>query len=524
MKATALVLVLTMSCLTTLYAQEPDERDGPIFASLIAPDSNDFASTVQLQQRLSSGELTSVALVQQQLARIEALNQKGPRLNAVIEVNPDALEIAAHMDKERAAGRDLGPLHGIPVLVKDVFDTADKMQTSAGSLAMVGEPASRDAFVVHRLRESGAIILGKSNLSEWSSFRGRAIPHGWSGRGGQTRNPHNLDATTCGSSAGSAAAVAAGFVPISVGTETNGSIICPAYRNGVVGVRPTVGLLSRAGVIPISSRQDTPGPMARTVTDAALLLTAMSGTDPRDNATYQVPNGPVDYHAFLDKDSLRGARLGYPIYGFGGVPTLADPEFTKVLKILRTAGATLVPVLLPHQAEGVYTWPLLQLDFKRELEVYLQTRSGLAVSTLADIIAFNASNPGEENYGQGNLEQAQQQSFSQTSYFRMTSALKNNNRAAIDNALRNHSLDALVDLSSGVLKSHGARAGYPGITVPSGFDEEGDPTGLYFFATAWSEASLLSFAYAFEQALKDSTQTPPATDATSSLTPSLTSG
>jgi amidase len=515
MKTTALLLALVMSGLNCVHAdEEPEpELDGPVFASLIAPDPSDFASTVQLQQRLSSGELTSVALVQQLLARIEALNKKGPRLNAVIEVNPDALVIAAQMDKERAEGRDLGPLHGVPVLVKDVFDTSDKMQTSAGSLAMVGQPASKDAFVVQRLRESGAIILGKSNLSEWSNFRGRTIPHGWSGRGGQTRNPHNLDATTCGSSSGSAAAVAAGFVPVSVGTETNGSIICPAFRNGVVGIRPTVGLLSRAGVIPISSRQDTPGPMARTVTDAALLLSAMSGTDARDTATYQVPNGPVDYHALLDRDSLRGARLGYPLYGFGGVPMLADPEFIRVGKILKAAGATLVPVLLPNQAEGAFTWPLLQLDFKRELAVYLQTRSGLPVSTLADIIAFNASNPGEENYGQGNLEQAQQQSFSQTSYFRMTSALKNNNRMAIDNALRNHSLDALLDLSSGVLKSYGARAGYPGITVPSGFDDDGDPTGLYFFGTAWSEATLLSFAYAFEQALKDSSPAQPAPEA-----------
>lgn len=479
--------------------------DGPVFGTIIESQPVDFQSSVALQELMSAGSLTSVELVTHLLRRIDALNNKGPQLNAVIEVNPDALSIAEQLDQERAANVTRGPLHGIPVLVKDNFDTADNMQTTAGSPALVGPAPPYDAFVVHKLREAGAIILGKANLSEWSAFRGDNIPSGWSGRGGQTRNPHDLASEVCGSSSGSAVGVAAGFAPISIGTETHGSIICPASKNGVVGVRPTTGLVSRAGVIPISSRQDTPGPMARTVTDAAIMLTAMSGKDPRDKATYGVPNNPVDYLPYLRADALQGKRLGYPVKTKGGQFMDDDPAFRTVKKHLRRVGAILVPVDLP--ATNRYTeWTLLQVDFANELNAYLQTRPGLGVRSIKDVVAFNDRHPGAENYDQNNLVESSLTDIGQQYYFEAAGQLQRSHRQLIDGLMSKYALDALIDWSDGSFNGAGALAGYPGMNLPVGPNEKGMPLGLYWLSTAWDEARLLSFAYALEQGMSVGSQ------------------
>ncbi|KFE47265.1 amidase family protein [Pseudomonas congelans] len=504
-----LCLFLALLSASSAFAiDQPDAPfDGPGFASIIENKAVYFDSSVRLQQRLSTGSLTSAELVKDFLQRIDTLNNRGPELNAVIETNPDALQIATQLDLERSSGKHRGPLHGIPVLLKDNIDTADQMQTTAGSLALVGQPAQYDAFVVQRLREAGAIIIGKANLSEWANFRGRGIPNGWSGRGGQTRNPYDLSADTRGSSSGSAVAVAAGLSPLAVGTETNGSIIQPASANGVVGLRPTLGLLSRAGVIPISSRQDTPGPMTRTVTDAAIMLTAMSGTDARDKATYQVPGNPVDYLGYLRKSALQGKRLGYPVKAPDGRLMDDDPAFVKIKRDLWAAGAILMPVDVPTVHR--YTeWQMLMYDFKRELAAYLQTRNGLSVRTLEDVIAFNVKNPARQGYNQQTLIDASGEPANQAAYFAEAAELRDSHRQLIDGLLQRNSLDALIDWSGNAFGSAGAIAGYPGINLPVGLDDHGLPRGLYFLSTAWEEAKLLSFAYALEQALVTASESP----------------
>ncbi|KAA8695206.1 Amidase family protein [Pseudomonas caricapapayae] len=492
---------LALSIAPFAFASQANANfDGPVFGSVIENKAVYFESSVELQQRMSAGSLTSAELVTGLLQRIEALNNSGPALNAVIEINPDALQIAARMDGERSRGEKRGPLHGIPVLVKDNLDTADKMQTTAGALAMVGRPAQHDAFVVHRLREAGAIIIGKANLSEWAHFRGFEVPSGWSGRGGQTRHPYDLSADPRGSSSGSAVGLAAGFSPLAVGTETNGSIIQPAATSGVIGLRPTLGLLSRAGMIPISSRQDTAGPMARTVTDTAIMLTVMSGTDPLDQATDRVATHVVNYVDHLRAEALRGKRLGYPSQTPEGVAMNDDPEFQKVKNSLQSAGATLVPIDAPS-IDSTPEFLVLLHDFKRELNAYLETRSGLGVSTLDEIIAFNTASPGGHAYDQDLLIESSNASLDQEDYLSIATNVRNAHRQLIDGLLQQHSLDALIDWSEYSFKSTGAIAGYPGITVPVGLDDKGLPKGLYFLSTAWDEAKLLSYAYALEQAL-----------------------
>lgn len=473
--------------------------DGPVFGSIIETKASHFESSVELQKRLSEGSLTSAELVHDLLQRIEALNNNGPALNAVIEVNPEARRIATLLDRERSSGKQRGPLHGIPVLVKDNIDTADKMQTTAGALAMAGAPAQYDAFVVQRLREAGAIIIGKANLSEWSNFRGSNVPNGWSGRGGQTRHPYDLNADPLGSSSGSAVSLAAGFSPLAVGTETNGSIIQPAATSGVVGLRPTLGLISGAGMIPISSRQDTPGPMARTVTDTALLLTAMSGTDSLDEATARASIDTVNYVDHLRTDALSGKRLGYPRHTHDGMLMDDDPEFQKVKSHLSSAGAILVPVDAPS-IDSTPEYLVLLHDFKRELNAYLSTRPGLGVSTLDDIIAFNAASDGAQAYDQDLLIDSAGTTVDQDQLSRATN-LRTAHRQLIEGLLQQNSLDALIDWSEVSFKAVGAIAGYPGITVPVGLNDEGLPKGLYFLSTAWDEAKLLSYAYALEQVL-----------------------
>ncbi|MCK0546229.1 amidase family protein [Pseudomonas syringae] len=484
----------------TFASQAYANFDGPVFGSIIENKAVYFESSVELQRRMSAGSLTSAGLVTDLLQRIEALNKNGPALNALIEINPDALQVAAQLDGERSRGEQRGPLHGIPIVIKDNLDTADRMQTTAGALAMVGAPAPHDAFVVQRLREAGAIIIGKANLSEWAHFRGYEVPSGWSGRGGQTRHPYDLNADPLGSSSGSAVALAAGFSPLAVGTETNGSIIQPAATSGVVGLRPTLGRLSRTGMIPLSSRQDTPGPMARTVTDTAILLTAMSGTDPLDEATARARADTVNYVDQLRADALNGKRLGYSSHTHDGMLMDDDPEFQKVKSRLSSAGAILVPVDVPS-IDSTPEYRVLLHDFKRELNAYLSTRTGLGVSTLDDIIAFNTASDGAQAYDQDLLIDSSGATLDQENYLSIATHLRTAHRQLIDGLLQQHSLDALIDWSEVSFKAVGAIAGYPGITVPVGLEENGLPRGLYFLSTAWDEADLLSYAYALEQAL-----------------------
>ncbi len=480
-------------------------------------------SLADLAAGLKSGQWTTVDLVEKYLARIEALDRRGPTLRSVIEVNPEVREIAAALDRERREKGPRGPLHGIPILIKDNIDTADRMATTAGSLALVGARPKRDAFVVEQLRKAGVVLLGKTNLSEWANFRSSSSTSGWSGRGGLTRNPHALDRNPSGSSSGSAVAVAASLCAAAIGTETNGSIVSPSNANGVVGLKPTVGLVSRSGIIPIAHSQDTAGPMTRTVRDAALLLSALVGPDDRDAATKQaVGKNATDYTRHLDVTGLKGARLGVArqFFGFNDhVERLMD----DVLALLQKQGAELIdPVEMPsvHTAGTLQTLILLY-EFKTDLNAYLATLGPDApVKTLADVIAFNEKNRDREMpfFGQNRLEQAEARGpLTDREYLR---ALERAQKACrvdgIDAVLAKHRLDALIAPTGGpaavtdLIFGGGGRggcstpaavAGYPHLTVPAGF-VFGLPVGLSFFGRAWSEPTLLKLGYAFEQASK----------------------
>ena len=440
-------------------------------------------------------------LVSYLLQRIDSMNKKSHTLNAVIEVNPDALALADQLDLERLNGKIRGPLHGIPIMLKDNIDTGDRMQTTAGSLALVGEPALQDAFLVKKLRDAGAIIIAKNNLSEWAAYRDSDIPAGWSARNGQTKNPHLLTANPCGSSSGSAVAVAAGFAPISIGTETNGSITCPAKVNGVVGMRPTLGLVSRSGIIPIRNAQDTAGPIAQHVKDVALTLTVLVGRDSLDPDTAEAQTHAIDYTAFLKADGLKGQRIGYPkSYDLNGtIP------FEKSLAKMREQGAILIPIEPLEINPKIFKAQklILAMDFKRELNLYLLTRKGLKVKSLADIIAFNKNNPGMLPNGkiaqQKTLELAENTRFDPVLYQQHYDQYKAASRQAIDIRLSQNQLDALVDDYQAL--GLPAIAGYPGISVPNGINQH-LPTAVYFYGTRWSDAKLLSMAYSFEQAIQ----------------------
>jgi amidase len=477
------------------------------------------ATIADLASAQAEGRLTARALTEAYLARIEAVDRSGPRLNSVIELNPDALAIAEALDAERAASGPRGPLHGIPVLIKDNIDTVDRMRTSAGSLAMQESIALRDAFLVERLRAAGAVILGKTNLSEWANFRSTRSTSGWSGRGGQTRNPYALDRNPCGSSSGSGAAAAANLCVAAVGTETDGSIICPSNACGLVGIKPTVGLVSRAGIIPISATQDTAGPMARTVADAAALLGALTGVDPRDPAT-AASQPQADYTTFLDRDALKGARLGVVRTMFGDNPHVIR-EVEAALAEMRRLGAELVdPVEMPTQGkfnEDEYT--VLLYEFKAGLNAYLAALGPDApVKTLADLIAFNEQNHERAMpfFGQEILVLAEAKGpLSSGEYLE---ALQRSRRLStvegIDAAMDLHRLDALVAPSGGPAfpidlvngdhytgtgsSTFAAVSGYPHVTVPAG-QVFGLPVGMSFFGRAWSESRLIALAYAFEQ-------------------------
>jgi amidase len=461
----------------------------------------------ELQSKMASGELSSQSAVEKYLARIEEID---PKIHSIIELNPDARAIAAQMDAERQSGQIRGLLHGVPILLKDNIDTLDNMESTAGSLALLGGPKpQQDAFLVERLRAAGAVILGKTNLSEWANFRSTNSLSGWSGRGGQTNNPYVLDQNPCGSSSGTGAAISANLAAVGVGTETNGSIICPAVKCGLVGIKPTLGLISRSGIIPIAHSQDTAGPMARTVSDAAILLGAMVSHDKNDPITSQSIHGHQDYTQFLLKDALQGARLGGARLGvarqYFGEGTEANALRESHLRVLEDEGAILIDVAFPT-VEGLWDDELevLLTEFKAGLNDYLAARNA-PVKTLAELIRFNEQHKTLEMplFEQELFLQAEQkEDLSNEKYRLALQRLKLATQAqGIDAIMTKDRLDAIVSPTAGATWSLAAIAGYPYITVPAGFSD-GLPVGLAFFGSAFIEPQLIKFAFAFEQKTK----------------------
>ena len=486
------------------------------------PESPEY-SIHQILALYKSGELTPLQLVNMYLSRIREIDYSGPTLKSVVEINPDAKALARMMEKELQQGKHRGPLHGIPVLIKDNIDTADRMHTTAGSLALKDSIATADAFIVKRLRDAGAIILGKTNLSEWANFRSSRSSSGWSGRGGQTRNPYVLDRNPCGSSSGSGVAVAANLCAIAIGTETDGSIVCPSSINGVVGFKPTVGLWSRTGIIPISHNQDTAGPMAKSVADAAVLLGALIGNDPEDSFTAKCPFPQgTDFTQYLDPNGLKGARIGVA-RDFFGFHSEVDKLMERLLTIVKDLGARLIdPANLDIPGEfGEAEMEVMLYEFKDGLNRYLsKLPSSIKTRTLDDIIAFNEKHVTEEMpwFGQEIFYESQKRgSLSNPQY---ADALKKTQTMArekgIDRIIAQYNLDAIMvptgtpawttdlvngDHYMGGSSSPAACSGYPAITVPAGYIH-GLPVGITFIGKAWCEDVLLKLAYAFENATK----------------------
>lgn len=493
--------------------------------SLASPACSVVEATLAgLAEAQASGGCTSRALVEATLARIEALDRSGPTLRSILERNPDALALADALDRERAAGRVRGPLHGVPVLVKGNVGTADRMTTTAGARALAGVTAPADAFIVARLREAGAVVVGKANLSEWANFRAARSSSGWSGLGGQTRNPYVLDRSPCGSSSGTGAGIAASLGVVGVGTETDGSIVCPAAANGLVGVKPTVGLVSRAGIVPLSSSQDTAGPMARSVRDAAVLLSVIAGPDPADAATAaSAGHVHADYTQFLDADGLRGARIGVLRVGsFFGYSPAADRLTDDALAAMQAAGATVVDSLALPGGYDDDEFTVLLYDFKHDVDAYLaglgaSLGAGAPVRSLADVIAFNEANPDPDGVGQELLVMAQAKGpLTDSTYVAALARSRRIARSGIDSLLAAHDLDALVaptgspmwpidllngDHFLGSSSTPAAVSGYPSVTVPAGL-VGGLPVGISLIGPAWSEPVLLRLAYAYEQATR----------------------
>ncbi len=480
------------------------------------------ASSAQLQDWMSSGRYTARQIAELYLRRIQEIDQRGPQLRAVIEVNPDALAVAEALDAERKAKGVRGPLHGIPVLIKDNIDTGDKMMTTAGSLALEGSHPAKDAFVVERLRAAGAVILGKTNLSEWANFRSTHSSSGWSARGGQVKNPYALDRNPCGSSSGTGAAIAANLAAIGVGTETDGSIVCPSGANGLVGIKPTVGLVSRSGIIPISHTQDTAGPMARTVSDAALLLAAMRGVDPRDPASRaSAPHVDHDYSRALDPGALKGARIGVARKQYFGYSDAADRLVNQAIADMKAQGAVIVdPADIPTAAKmDGCEMEILLYEFKADLNAYLASLGASApVKSLKDVIAFNEREKAREMpyFGQELFQSAGKKGPLTTPAYRAALAKCRtlSRTQGLDAVMRRYRLDAIVaptgspawttdlvngDHFTGASSTPAAVAGYPSITVPAG-QAFGLPVGISFIGAAWSEAKLIGLAYAYEQA------------------------
>ncbi len=474
-----------------------------------------------LQEKLTSGSYTSEQLVEIYLKQIESIDKKGPNLNAIIEINPDAVSIAKEMDNERKNGKNRGTLHGIPVLIKDNIDTADKMQTTAGSLAMIGNIASQDAFIVKKLRDAGAIIIGKTNLSEWANFRSIQSSSGWSGRGGQTKNPYILDHNPCGSSAGSGVAVSANLCVIAVGTETDGSIVCPASVNGIVGIKPTVGLVSRSGIIPISKTQDTAGPMARTVKDAAILLGVLSGIDNKDLITNQSKGKSfTDYTQFLDLNALKGKRIGIEKKPQGYNKSI-NALLENTITILKQKGATIIEIdyIDKINSLGEAEFEVLQYEFKEGLNHYLSSANA-KVKSLKDVIDFNLANEDKSMpyFRQETLESSNLKlGLQDKKYKDALNKSFNGSKMILDSLFFENKLDAVCGITMGPscsidviygdrwggysLTMPAAVSGYPHITVPGGkvYDL---PVGLSFFGTSYSEPKLIGIAFAYEQASK----------------------
>lgn len=477
----------------------------------------------KIRTAIDNGELTCTQVLQLYLERIDAIDKAGPALNSVIELNPDALQTAKTLDAELNAGKKRSPLHGIPIMLKDNIDTAGKMMTTAGSLALEGNYASQHAWVAQRLEDAGAIIIAKSNLSEWANFRSLRSSSGWSGRGGQTRNPYITDRNPCGSSSGSAVAVAANLCTAAIGTETNGSVVCPSSTNGIVGIKPTVGLVSRAGIIPIAHTHDTAGPMCRTVEDAAIVLGALTGIDVLDPYTKRSEGRSfTDYTQFLDKEAVAGKRLGVAKNNTG-YHTEVDKLFDKAIIDLQNLGATVVDIdtALLNNNSGQDAYQVLLYEFKHDLNLYLQNCPlTIKVRTLEELIQFNLEHAASEMpyFDQEILLEAQEKGdLNSEEYLKaLDNVLKSNGPEGIDKALEQYHLDAIIaptgapawpidvingDHFMGGSSSPAARSGYPNITVPMGFIHH-LPVGISFFAEAFSEPKLIGISYAFEQATK----------------------
>jgi amidase len=488
-------------------------------------DSDDFVlnelTIDDLQQRMQNGELTSRSITELYLKRIDAVDENGVALNSVIELNPDAITIAEAMDKERKEGKVRSGMHGIPVLIKDNIDTGDKMMTTAGALALEGNLAKKDAFIISQLRNAGAVVIGKTNLSEWANFRADRSSSGWSSRGGQTKNPYVLDRNPCGSSSGSGTAVAANLCAVAIGTETNGSIACPSSLNGIVGIKPTVGLLSRSGIIPISHTQDTAGPMARTVKDAAIMLGALTGEDPADSVTLQAKGrSHTDYTAFLKADGLNGKRIGVEKSMLKKHESI-DKLLLEALETMKSRGATIIEVELIKKLEGVYSheFTVLQHEFKDGVNRYL-ANANAKVKSLTEVIEFNRMNEAKAMpfFKQEILESSDKKpGLDDNGYKIALDKILTTTRGAIDSTIRDHQLNAIcgpttgpawcTDLINGdfftgyAVYSCPAMAGYPHVTVPMGlvFDL---PVGISFMGQPYQEPELLSICYAYEQASK----------------------
>lgn len=511
-------------CSSGSNPSEEKKRDSAeIAAAELGRDDFELSemTIAEMQQGLQSGKYSSVKLTELYLTRISEIDQGRHDLKSVIEVNPEALMLAEQMDKERKQGKLRGPLHGIPILIKDNIDTADKMHTTAGSIALADHIATKDAFVVAQLRKAGALIMGKTNLSEWANFRSTRSSSGWSSRGGQTRNPYIINRSPCGSSSGSAVAVSANLCAAAVGTETDGSVIAPASFCGIVGIKPTVGLVSRSGIIPISATQDTAGPMTRTVADAAILLNAMVGVDPADAVTANSKDKIAkDYVSFLDKNALKGKRIGVEQSFLRGRQEEVVALYQKTIDRLKELGATIVPVELVKETDplGEAEFQVLLYEFKDGLNKYL---SGVkkGVKSMSELIEFNKKNADKAMpyFKQELVEMSNAKGDLKSSEYLQALAKSTSARAIIDKTLQANQLDAIVGTSYG--PAHcidwvngddnpgfyfcppAAMAGYPHITVPMG-DIHGLPVGLSFIASKYEEGKIIGLAYAFEQATK----------------------
>ncbi|MGZ9675696.1 amidase [Flavobacterium sp. GNP001] len=516
--ASAGLSTLLLSSCSDGAKNETKKNDGSDFEIDFELDEETISS---LQKKIENGTYSSEKLVTLYLNRIEAIDKNSAKLNSVIEVNPDALEIAKAMDVELKNGKKRGPLHGIPVLIKDNIDTADKMQTTAGALALAGNISKKDAFIVSNLREAGAVIIGKTNLSEWANFRSTQSSSGWSSRGGQTKNPYFLDRNPCGSSAGSGTAVSANLCVVAIGTETDGSIVCPSSVNGIVGIKPTVGLVSRSGIIPISATQDTAGPMARTVEDAAILLSAITGFDPLDTITNE-SKGKIekDYTTFLDLNALKGKRIGIEKKP-QGTNSAINALLDDAIAILRKQGATVVEIdyLDKINTTGQSEFEVLQYEFKDGVNKYLSS-SNAKVKNLKEVIAFNKSNEKEAMpyFKQETLESSDEKGpLSDKKYTEALSISTAQNKSFLKSVFESNKLDAICGITMGPscsidtvygdkwgsysLTSPAAVTGFPHITVPCGqvYDL---PVGLSFFSTPYQEGKLIGLGFAFEQATK----------------------